>query len=214
MFSNNYISLYSGDVNMHELCALQSFNSRSLFTSKSKLSFLYLLGADFVRHLYKAHGTFLVYHGHHLDYYDMAFDHLDFMLLPSPTFVERSGLFVNCQGRCQVAGQAVAPAGDAVSNERTLYSIYKYILNEAEGEHEFTEFSSLLKRILPYRINYVSSFDVCSFILTQRAQSCYLLYSTVFYIQLRNYYETDLISRSNPDFYDINCAYNPVHNYA
>lgn len=195
---------------MNELCVLQSFNSRSLFTSKSSTSFLYLLGADFLQHLYKK-ASFVVYHGHH---YETSLSGLNFLLLPSTSFVERSGLFVNCNGRCQIAGQAVAPAGDAVSNERTIYSLYKYLLDDTDSVLEFTDFSSLLRRILPYRLNYVSSFDVCRYLQQQRVQHLYHIHGTVFVIQLRTFYDIDIISRSNTDFFELNGSYNTVHNYA
>jgi len=156
--------------------------------------------------------SFVVYHGHH--YENTNLYGKNFLLLPSSSFVEREGLFVNCQGRCQIAGQAVAPAGDSISNERTIYSLYKCFMNEEEGDSEFEGFSALFSRVLPYRINYISSFNVCSYIQQHSTITCFYIRSTIIFINIRTFYDIDIISRSNTDFFDINSDYNSVHNYS
>jgi NADH-quinone oxidoreductase subunit G len=71
-----------------------------------KLAFF--LGADEVDFM-KFAGTFKVYIGHHGDKGAHAAD----MILPAAAYVEKSGTFVNLEGRVQVAMKATFPPGDA-----------------------------------------------------------------------------------------------------
>jgi NADH-quinone oxidoreductase subunit G len=71
-----------------------------------KLAFF--LGADEVDFM-KFAGSFKVYIGHHGDKGAHAAD----MILPAAAYVEKSGTFVNLEGRVQVAMKATFPPGDA-----------------------------------------------------------------------------------------------------
>lgn len=68
---------------------------------------VYLLGADEVAEAHK--DAFLVYQGTHGD---EAVNHAD-VILPGAAYTEKSGLYVNMEGRVQLAPRAVFPVGDA-----------------------------------------------------------------------------------------------------
>ncbi|MEO7221650.1 MAG: NADH-quinone oxidoreductase subunit NuoG, partial [Devosia sp.] len=75
---------------------------------KDELSVLFLLGAD--EYDTTAMGkAFVVYVGTHGD----AGAHRADVILPSATYTEKSGTYVNTEGRVQIAERAVFPPGDA-----------------------------------------------------------------------------------------------------
>jgi NADH dehydrogenase/NADH:ubiquinone oxidoreductase subunit G len=102
IFSNNYVALYTGDLNIFELCALGSYNVRTAYTKMYRCAFLLLLGADYVHHLYD--NCFSVYVGHSYE----SLLYLPDIVFPSCSFVEKEGLYVNCQGKVQITGHAVS----------------------------------------------------------------------------------------------------------
>lgn len=108
MFSTNYVSLYSGDLNLFDLCVLSSYNTRTLFSSGYFCTFLFLLGADFLSHLYHV-DTFIVYVGHTYE----SYSRLPNIVLPSCSFVEKEGYYVNCQGKVQITGHVISSSESA-----------------------------------------------------------------------------------------------------
>jgi NADH-quinone oxidoreductase subunit G len=73
-----------------------------------ELEFAYLLGADAVP-FDKLKSAFIVYQGHHGDVGAASAD----VILPSAAYTEQSGIYVNLEGRPQIAEKAVAPVGVA-----------------------------------------------------------------------------------------------------
>ncbi len=70
------------------------------------LDFLFLLGADEIE---IAPGAFVVYLGTHGDRSAHRCD----VILPGAAYPEKSGIYVNTEGRVQMAGRAAFPPGDA-----------------------------------------------------------------------------------------------------
>jgi NADH-quinone oxidoreductase subunit G len=70
------------------------------------LDVLFLLGAD---ELKVADGTFVVYIGTHGD----RGAHCADVILPGAAYTEKQGLYVNTEGRVQMANRAAFPPGDA-----------------------------------------------------------------------------------------------------
>src|SRR5690606_188834 len=70
------------------------------------LDVLFLLGADEVD---IADGTFVVYVGSHGD----KGAHRADVILPGAAYTEKSGIYVNTEGRVQMANRAAFPPGDA-----------------------------------------------------------------------------------------------------
>ncbi|WAC48892.1 NADH-quinone oxidoreductase subunit NuoG [Asticcacaulis sp. SL142] len=72
------------------------------------LDVVVLLGADEIDTA-KLKGSFVVYIGHHGDAGAAIAD----VILPSAAYTEKSGIYVNLEGRVQIAERAVFPKGDA-----------------------------------------------------------------------------------------------------
>ncbi len=75
-------------------------------TKAGALDVLFLLGADEIE---VEPGAFVVYQGTHGD----RGAHRADVILPGATYTEKSGLYVNTEGRVQMASRAVFPPGDA-----------------------------------------------------------------------------------------------------
>ena len=75
--------------------------------TKGEIKFLYLLGVDEVDYDY--HGAFIVYQGHHGDVGAQKAD----VVLPGAAYTEKSGIYLNLEGRLQVSERAVYPPGEA-----------------------------------------------------------------------------------------------------
>jgi NADH-quinone oxidoreductase subunit G len=75
-------------------------------TTFGTLDVLFLLGADEIK---VPDGTFVVYIGTHGD----AGAHRADVILPGAAYTEKSGIYVNTEGRVQIAGRAAFPPGEA-----------------------------------------------------------------------------------------------------
>jgi len=73
-----------------------------------EIEFAYLLGADEVQ-VDKLKSAFIVYQGHHGDIGASSAD----IILPAAAYTEQSGIYVNLEGRPQIAEKAVSPVGNA-----------------------------------------------------------------------------------------------------
>ena len=82
------------------------------------IEMVYLLGADEVD-MSKLEKAFIVYQGSHGDAGAMAAD----VILPGAAYTEESGLFVNTEGRPQLAAAATTPPGDARENWAILRAL-------------------------------------------------------------------------------------------
>ena len=70
---------------------------------------LYLLGADDVRAKDIPKGAFVIYQGHHGD----VGAHFADVILPGAAYTEKSGTYVNTEGRVQLTRPVVSPPGNA-----------------------------------------------------------------------------------------------------
>lgn len=79
-------------------------------TKDGSIQVLYVLGADEFN-VRNAIGwkTFMIYQGHHGDHAAQRAD----VILPGAAYTEKDGLYVNTEGRVQMARRAVSPPGDA-----------------------------------------------------------------------------------------------------
>src|SRR6202022_4934975 len=80
--------------------------SAAQMTTFGTLDVLFLLGADEIK---VPDGTFVVYIGTHGD----RGAHRADVILPGAAYTEKSGLYVNTEGRVQMAARAAFPPGDA-----------------------------------------------------------------------------------------------------
>ena len=84
------------------------------------LDVAFLLGADEIE---IAPGAFVVYVGTHGD----RGAHRADVILPGAAYTEKSGLYVNTEGRVQMANRAVFPPGDAREDWAILRSLSEHI---------------------------------------------------------------------------------------
>ena len=89
---------------------------------------VYLLGADELD-ISKLKDAFVIYQGHHGD----NGAHVADVILPGAAYTEKSGLYVNMEGRVQMADRATSPKGDAKEDWAILRAL-----------------SAKLDRVLPY----------------------------------------------------------------
>ncbi|HXT80776.1 MAG TPA: molybdopterin-dependent oxidoreductase, partial [Acetobacteraceae bacterium] len=154
---------------------------------------LWLLGADDFDMARIGAETFVVYQGHHGD----AGAHRADVILPGAAYTEKSGTYVNTEGRVQRGARAVYPPGQAREDWRILRA-----------------FSEQIGRTLPYdtiealrarleqanrvfsRIGYLPRFG-CSD-LSGPAGDPAALSDAPFVPAIEDYYQTDPISRSSP----------------
>jgi NADH-quinone oxidoreductase subunit G len=80
--------------------------SAAQMTTFGTLDVLFLLGADEIK---PADGTFVIYIGTHGD----RGAHRADVILPGAAYTEKQGLYVNTEGRVQMANRAAFPPGDA-----------------------------------------------------------------------------------------------------
>jgi NADH-quinone oxidoreductase subunit G len=78
-------------------------------SAAGKLDVLFLLGADEIEPSRIGKDTFVVYLGTHGD----AGAHRADVILPGAAYTEKAGIYVNTEGRVQMAERAVFPKGEA-----------------------------------------------------------------------------------------------------
>jgi len=84
------------------------------------ISTLFLLGADEIN-ISKKNDCFIIYQGHHGDNGANMAD----LILPSPSFNEQNGLFINTEGRVQESIKATFPIGEAKEDWEIISLISK-----------------------------------------------------------------------------------------
>ena len=93
-------------------------------TKDGSIEALFLLGSDeFNARVNVGWKTFVVYQGHHGDH---AAERAD-VILPAAAYTEKDGLYVNTEGRPQLAKRAVTPPGDAKEDWAILRAMSEHI---------------------------------------------------------------------------------------
>ncbi len=93
-------------------------------TKDGSIKALFLLGADeFNARVNVGWKTFVVYQGHHGDNGAERAD----VVLPSAAFTEKDGLYVNTEGRVQMAKRAVTPPGEAKEDWAILRALSEHL---------------------------------------------------------------------------------------
>ena len=103
------------------------------------LDLLYLLGADEIDTT-KLGQTFVVYQGSHGDAGAQAAD----VVLPGAAYTEKPGLYVNTEGRPQIANRAVFPKGDAKED----WSIFRALSEDLGHRLPYDSLDALRHRLI------------------------------------------------------------------
>ena len=166
---------------------------------------LWLLGADEFEVASISPETFVIYQGHHGDRGAARAD----VILPGAAYTEKSGTYVNTEGRVQRTGQAVFPLGDAREDWRIIRA-----------------FSAVLGKILPYdtvdalrarlsavnpvfaEVDHLARFATSD--TTGPADLGQSLPARRFMPAIADYYQTDPISRASPTMQACTETFQPV----
>jgi len=154
---------------------------------------LWLLGADGFDPARIAAGTFVVYQGHHGDAGAQRAD----VILPGAAYTEKSGTYVNTEGRAQRAFKAVYPPGEA-REDWTILRAFSAVIGKTLPYDTIEALRARMEQINPVfgRVGFMPRFG-CSDHTGPTGDPSVLsdapLVSTV-----PNYYATDPISRSSP----------------
>ena len=119
--------------------------------NKGDISTLFLLGADEIEISEKT-DCFVIYQGHHGDKGANIAD----LILPSPSFNEQNGLFINTEGRIQESVRATFPIGEAKEDWEIISLISKKMCLE-NIDNSFEDLRSSLFQSFPH----LADIDMC-----------------------------------------------------
>ncbi len=153
---------------------------------------LWLLGADEFDTAAIGAGTFVVYQGHHGDRGASRAD----VILPGAAYTEKNGVYVNTEGRVQHALMATTPPGDA----REDWAILRAFSGVLGKPLPYDDLAGVRRKLVDAnpvfgRIGYLPRFG-CSDRSGPAAGDA-PLGEAAFVSPIRNYYQTDPISRAS-----------------
>jgi NADH-quinone oxidoreductase subunit G len=154
---------------------------------------LWLLGADEIDTARIGPNTFVVYQGHHGD----AGAHGANVILPGAAYTEKSGTYVNTEGRVQRGFMAVNPPGDA-REDWTILRAFSQLIGKKLPYDTIDALRARLEQvnIVFGRIGYLPRFG-CSDLSGPSGDPA-ALSDAPFAPAVPNYYQTDSISRNIP----------------
>lgn len=109
-----------------------------------KIEVLYLLGADEIDTT-KLGNAFVVYQGHHGD----RGAHRADVILPGAAYTEKTALYVNTEGRPQLARQATFPPGDAREDWKIVRALAEFIGKKPAYDTQH-ELQARMAAMVPY----------------------------------------------------------------
>ncbi len=154
---------------------------------------LWLLGADEFDPSRIAAGTFVVYQGHHGD----AGAHRADVILPGAAYTEKSGTYVNTEGRAQRGFMAVYPPGEA-REDWTILRAFSAVIGKTLPYDTIDALRKRMEQVNPVfgRIGHLARFGCSDH--TGPVGDPSVLSDMPLSSSIRNYYQTDPISRSSP----------------
>jgi NADH-quinone oxidoreductase subunit G len=154
---------------------------------------LWLLGADGFDPTRIASGTFVVYQGHHGDAGAQRAD----VILPGAAYTEKSGTYVNTEGRAQRGYRAVYPPGDA-REDWTILRAFSATMGKPLPYDTIEAVRTRLEQVNPVfgRVGHLPRFGCSDH--TGPAGDPTVVSDAPLESTVANYYVTDPISRSSP----------------
>jgi len=155
--------------------------------SKGEIEFVYLLGADEIDTA-KLGKAFVVYQGHHGD----AGAHRADVILPGSAYTEKSGIYVNTEGRPQMTRQAGFAPGEAKEDWAILRAL-------SEKLDQPLPYDSLdeLRRALFKAAPHLQKLNVVTPAAWENFGAAGNVTARAFHMTIANYYMTDPISRAS-----------------
>lgn len=171
----------------------------TLVEDSTKAKFIYSLGADEITNKDIPKDAFVVYQGHHGDLGASFAD----VILPGSAYTEKSGTYVNTEGRVQATRAATNPPGVAREDWKIIRALSEY-LNAKLPYDDIYSVRLRLGEIAPHLVRHDVIEPVSQEIakigfndLVNKNKS-----ATIFGEPLKNpidnFYFTDVISRSSP----------------
>lgn len=167
---------------------------------KGGVEVLWLLGADELPVGDIGPDTFVIYQGHHGDAAAARAD----VILPGAAYTEKSGTWVNTEGRVQQSFQAVFPPGEAREDWRILRAFSDVVGHRLP----YDTIESLRARMAS--INPVFAGGVAPAGTGQAAQGGQIDGAEPFRVPVQSYYLTNPISRASETMAECARVYGPV----
>ena len=153
-----------------------------------------MLGADEV-FLNEDSNCFVIYQGHHGDNGAHQAD----LVLPSPSFNEQNGLFINTEGRVQESVRATFPVGSAKED----WEIISIIAKEMNLDFQINNFDELRDEIFSL-FPELSNIDNCISSDNPKVQEFNEIEEHKFYNTIESFWLTNSITRSSKILCDRN----------
>ncbi|KAK6461281.1 NADH dehydrogenase 78K chain precursor, 5-prime end [Scheffersomyces coipomensis] len=175
------------------------FQTLSSEVANTKAKFIYLLGADEIHNKDIPKDAFVVYQGHHGDLGASFAD----VILPGSAYTEKSGTYVNTEGRTQVTRAATNAPGSAREDWKIIRALSEY-LNTTLPYDDIVAVRQRLGEIAPHFVRHEVIETVSSDIVKVGLSglSAFNKSSKISGTPLKNpidnFYFTDVISRSSP----------------
>lgn len=157
------------------------------------VDFLWLLGADGFDSARIGASTFVVYQGHHGDSGAQRAD----VILPGAAYTEKSGTYVNTEGRAQRGFRAVYPPGEA-REDWTILRAFSAVIGKKLPYDTIDGLRTRLEHVNPAfgRLGFLPRFGCSDH--TGPTGDPAVLSDAPFVPAVANYYLTDPISRASP----------------
>ena len=166
---------------------------------------LWLLGADEFDAAAIAPETFVIYQGHHGDRGAARAD----VILPGAAYTEKSGTYVNTEGRVQHVQPATFPVGDAKEDWRILRA-FSAVIDKVLPYDSIGQLRARLAKVNPV-FGTVDQFTRMATTDTAGpATGGGALSAAPFSYAIADYYQTDPISRASPTMQACTETYIPV----
>ena len=162
---------------------------------------LWLLGADEFDTARIGAGSFVVYQGHHGDRGAARAD----VILPGAAYTEKSGTYVNTEGRVQRGQRAVFPPGEA-REDWTILRAFSAVLGRTLPYDSLADLRARLEQVNPVfaRIGILPRFGAAD--TAAPAAGSLSLGDAPLTPAIANYYMTDPISRASPTMAECTAA--------
>jgi NADH-quinone oxidoreductase subunit G len=154
---------------------------------------LWLLGADEFDAAAIAPETFVIYQGHHGDRGAARAD----VVLPGAAYTEKSGTYVNTEGRVQRTAQAAFPLGEAKEDWRIIRA-FSAVVGKTLPYDTIDAVRARLAKVNPVFATLDTLARMATSDRTPPAGGGGVLGSEPFAVAIRDYYQTDPISRASP----------------
>ncbi len=163
---------------------------------------LWLLGADEFDTARIGANTFVIYQGHHGDAGAARAD----VILPGAAYTEKTGTYVNTEGRVQRSYAAARPPGEAREDWKILRA-FSAVAGKPLPYDDLPALQARLEQANPVfaHLGVLPRFG-CSD-LTGPAGDANALSDAAFADPMPNYYQTDVISRASPTMAECTATY-------